>query len=262
MSAISSRLRQSPRITSLKPRTARSRRTWGRIASVQKVYPDTAINDDHAAPRPARLRAKLPRQWYLPKAASMLRCCRSLIINRSASSLHGLFLGCVPGNLLRFPHEGIIDFDVGAQGPLSDTCVSVQDMGKLGKQEKMTRCPVAEIMLVMPLSSPSLAAFGPAAFSCAPGLPMTSMNGPRPSSRTDARACRRAWSPARNVVASRPLAAGKTPWLAWMSVRKSPLFYAENRGNSVNAFSRSMWRIRSSGRWADARPRLAAAMLR
>jgi hypothetical protein len=32
---------------------------------------------------------------------------------------YGLFLGCVSGRLLGFSHEDIIDFDIGAHGPLS-----------------------------------------------------------------------------------------------------------------------------------------------
>ena len=34
----------------------------GGVAAIQKVYPDTAIDNDHLAPRPVRLRARLPRQ--------------------------------------------------------------------------------------------------------------------------------------------------------------------------------------------------------
>jgi hypothetical protein len=63
---------------------------------------------------PLRLRAKLPRQRYLPKATSISRCRRSLIIKRIASSSVS-FLD-VSGNLLRFSHEGIIDFAICANG--------------------------------------------------------------------------------------------------------------------------------------------------
>src|SRR6516225_8531105 len=34
----------------------------GGVAAIQKVYPDTAVDNDHLAPRPVRLRARLPRQ--------------------------------------------------------------------------------------------------------------------------------------------------------------------------------------------------------
>src|ERR1700758_4630621 len=66
----------------------------GGVAAIQKVYPDTAVDNDHLAPRPVRLRAKLPRQRYLPKAASTSLCCRSLIINRSASSTVCFLVAC------------------------------------------------------------------------------------------------------------------------------------------------------------------------
>ena len=42
--------------------------------------------DDHPAPRPLRLRARLPRQRYLPNAAPTSCCPRSLTIKRSACS--------------------------------------------------------------------------------------------------------------------------------------------------------------------------------
>src|SRR5262249_32866848 len=66
----------------------------GGIATIQKVYPDTAVDNDHLAPRPVRLRARLPRQRYLPKAASTSCCRRSLIINRSASSTVCFLVAC------------------------------------------------------------------------------------------------------------------------------------------------------------------------
>ena len=64
------------------------------VAAVQKVYPDTAVDNNHLAPRPVRLRARLPRQRYLPNAASTSRCRRSLIINRRASSTVFFLVAC------------------------------------------------------------------------------------------------------------------------------------------------------------------------
>ena len=66
----------------------------GGIAAIQKVYPDTAVDNDHLALRPVRLRARLPRQRYLPKAAPTSCCRRILIINRSASSTVCFLVAC------------------------------------------------------------------------------------------------------------------------------------------------------------------------
>src|SRR5712671_4593272 len=66
----------------------------GRIAAIEKVDPDAAIDSNHPVPRPLRLRARLPRQRYLPNAASTSRCCRSLIIKRSACSTVCFLVAC------------------------------------------------------------------------------------------------------------------------------------------------------------------------
>jgi hypothetical protein len=66
----------------------------GGVAAIQKVYPDTAVDNDHLTPRPVRLPARLPRQRYLPKAASTSCCRRSLIINRSACSTVCFLVAC------------------------------------------------------------------------------------------------------------------------------------------------------------------------
>src|SRR5579863_9409130 len=66
----------------------------GGVAAIQKVYPDTAVDNDHLAPRLVRLRPRLPRQRYLPKAASTSCCRRSLIINLSASSTVCFLVAC------------------------------------------------------------------------------------------------------------------------------------------------------------------------
>src|ERR1700745_4032658 len=66
----------------------------GSVAAVQEVYQDTAVDNDPLAPRPVRLRAKLPRQRYLPKAASTSCCRRILIINRSASTTVCFLVAC------------------------------------------------------------------------------------------------------------------------------------------------------------------------
>src|SRR5262249_52899795 len=66
----------------------------GDVVAIQKVYPDTAVDNDHLAPRPVQLRARLPRQRYLPKAASTSCCRLSLIINRRASSTVCFLVAC------------------------------------------------------------------------------------------------------------------------------------------------------------------------
>src|ERR1700730_4370217 len=58
----------------------------GCIPAIEEVDPDATIDDDQLIPRPLRLRARLPRQRYLPKAALASCCRRSLIIKRSACS--------------------------------------------------------------------------------------------------------------------------------------------------------------------------------
>src|SRR4029077_8314468 len=57
-----------------------------RITAVEEVDPDAAVDNDHPAPRPLRLRARLPRQRYLPNASPTSCCPRSLTIKRSACS--------------------------------------------------------------------------------------------------------------------------------------------------------------------------------
>src|SRR6266849_802316 len=58
----------------------------GRITAIEKVDPDAAVDNNHPVPRPLRLRARLPRQRYLPNARSTSRCCRNLITKRRACS--------------------------------------------------------------------------------------------------------------------------------------------------------------------------------
>src|SRR6266508_1323214 len=65
-----------------------------RIAAIEEVDPDAGIDDDHPVPRPLRLRARLPRQRYFPKAASTSCCRRSLTINRSACSTVRFLVAC------------------------------------------------------------------------------------------------------------------------------------------------------------------------
>src|SRR5436190_19824843 len=65
-----------------------------RIPAIEEVDPDAAVDNDHPAPRPLRLRARLPRQRYLPKAASTSCCRRSLIIKRSACSTVRFLVAC------------------------------------------------------------------------------------------------------------------------------------------------------------------------
>jgi hypothetical protein len=64
------------------------------IAAIEEVDPHAAVNDDHALARPLRLRARSPRQRYLPKAAPTSRCCRSLISKRSACSTVCFLVAC------------------------------------------------------------------------------------------------------------------------------------------------------------------------
>ena len=66
----------------------------GGVAAIQKVNPDTAVDNDHLAPRLVRLRPRLPRQRYLPKAPSTSCWRRSLIINLSASSTVCFLVAC------------------------------------------------------------------------------------------------------------------------------------------------------------------------
>jgi hypothetical protein len=48
--------------------------------------------------------------------------------HQSEGLLYSLLLGCVSGGLLGFSHEDIIDFDIGAHGPHSVSCVSMHDI--------------------------------------------------------------------------------------------------------------------------------------
>src|SRR3984893_14079306 len=66
----------------------------GRIPAIEEVDPDAAVDNDHPPPRPLRVRARLPRQRYLPKSASTSRCCRSLTIKRSACSTVCFLVAC------------------------------------------------------------------------------------------------------------------------------------------------------------------------
>jgi hypothetical protein len=52
--------------------------------------------------------------------------------HQSECLLHSLFLGCVSRGLLGFSHEDIIDFDIGAHGPDSVSCVSIHDIVHIG----------------------------------------------------------------------------------------------------------------------------------
>src|SRR3954465_7775256 len=65
-----------------------------RVAAVEEVDPDPPADNDHPAPRPLLLSARLPRQRYLPKAAPTSRCRRSLTIKRSASSTVCFLVAC------------------------------------------------------------------------------------------------------------------------------------------------------------------------
>src|SRR5437762_289523 len=66
----------------------------GKVAAIQEVDPNAAVDNDHPAPRPLRLRAKLPRQRNLPNAESTSCCRRSLIIKRSACSTVCFLVAC------------------------------------------------------------------------------------------------------------------------------------------------------------------------
>src|SRR5579872_2530277 len=65
-----------------------------RIPAIQKVDPDATVDNNHPVPRPFRLRARLPRQRYLPNAVSASCCRRSLIIKRSACSTVCFLVAC------------------------------------------------------------------------------------------------------------------------------------------------------------------------
>src|SRR5882757_5426240 len=66
----------------------------GRVPTIEEVDPDAAVDDDHPVPRPLRLRARLPRQRYLPKATSTSCCRRSLTIKRRACSTVCFLVAC------------------------------------------------------------------------------------------------------------------------------------------------------------------------
>jgi len=66
----------------------------GCLAAIEEVDPDAAVDNDQAVPRPLRLRARLPRQRYLPKAAPASCCRRNLIIKRSACSTVCFLVAC------------------------------------------------------------------------------------------------------------------------------------------------------------------------
>src|SRR5215472_16478487 len=66
----------------------------GRIPAIEEVDPDAAVDNDHPALRPLRLRPRLPRQRYLPKARATSCCWRNLIIKRSACSTVCLLVAC------------------------------------------------------------------------------------------------------------------------------------------------------------------------
>jgi hypothetical protein len=55
--------------------------------------------------------------------------------HQSESLLHSLFLGCVSRGLLGFSHEDIIDFDIGAHGATSASCVSAHDIIHIGAEQ-------------------------------------------------------------------------------------------------------------------------------
>jgi hypothetical protein len=48
--------------------------------------------------------------------------------HQSECLLHSLFLGCMSRGLLGLSHEDIIDFDIGAHGPHSVSCVLMYDI--------------------------------------------------------------------------------------------------------------------------------------
>src|SRR5450756_790205 len=64
------------------------------VAAIEKIDPDAAVDDDHPVTRPLRLRARSPRQRYLPNASPASRCRRSLTIKRSASSTVCFLVAC------------------------------------------------------------------------------------------------------------------------------------------------------------------------
>src|SRR5215471_6837411 len=66
----------------------------GRIPAIEEIDPDAAVDNNHPDTRPLRLRARLPRQRYLPKARSTSRCPCSLIIKRSACSTVCFLVAC------------------------------------------------------------------------------------------------------------------------------------------------------------------------
>jgi hypothetical protein len=63
--------------------------------------------------------------------------------HQSECLFHSLFLGCVSRGLLGFPHEGIIDFDIGAHGPNSVPCVSMHDIIHIRGRGQQPEVPVA-----------------------------------------------------------------------------------------------------------------------
>jgi hypothetical protein len=63
-------------------------------AAIKEIDPYAAVDDDQPASRPLRLRARSPRQRYLPKTAPTSCCRRSRIINRSASSTVCFLVAC------------------------------------------------------------------------------------------------------------------------------------------------------------------------
>jgi hypothetical protein len=52
--------------------------------------------------------------------------------HQSECLLYRLFLGCVSEGLLGLFHEDIIDFDIGAHGPHSVSCVSIHEIVHIG----------------------------------------------------------------------------------------------------------------------------------
>jgi hypothetical protein len=63
--------------------------------------------------------------------------------HQSEGLLHSLFLGCVSRGLLGFSHEDIIDFDIGAHGPHSVSCVSMHDIIHIRGRDRQPEVPVA-----------------------------------------------------------------------------------------------------------------------
>jgi|SRR6516225_972135 hypothetical protein len=66
-----------------------------------------APRSDQQAPRPLRLRARLPRERYFPKAA--LTPVAAQPDQQAERLLHGPILARLPGGLLRLCHERIIN---------------------------------------------------------------------------------------------------------------------------------------------------------